>query len=334
MLCLLTANAGVMVAEFVGIATAAELFGVSRYLAVPLIARPGVVADREGQLPPGGAPLPGPHPGLPRLPPLRYPGPPGLGLVLRSAVTPTVRPDPEYLLLLVALVGTTITPYADVPAGRRGGEGVRADELPYTRADVITGCVFASLVSIFIIIATAATLYVDAVEAGLPGAVIETAADARPGPGARRRELRHAAVRDRDLRGLDAAPGVLPLATAGSICEAFGWERGVDQEPGEAPVFYGLLTFLIVAGALVALIPGVPVIDLLIVVQVINALILPVMLVFITRMAGDRELMGRYANGRLFKVGAWLVTAIVATLALTLVVATLVLPLLPLGGEP
>ena len=81
-----------------------------------------------------------------------------------------------------------------------------------------------------------------------------------------------------------------------------------------------------------ALIPGVPVIDLLIVVQVINALILPVMLVFITRMAGDRELMGRYANGRLFKVGAWLVTAIVATLALTLVVATVVLPRLPLGG--
>ena len=82
-----------------------------------------------------------------------------------------------------------------------------------------------------------------------------------------------------------------------------------------------------------ALIPGVPVIDLLIVVQVINALILPVMLVFITRMAGDRELMGRYANGRLFKVGAWLVTAIVATLALTLVAGGYPGALALLGGQ-
>jgi Mn2+/Fe2+ NRAMP family transporter len=230
-------------------------------------------------------------------------------------------------------VGTTITPYMQMFQQDAVVEkGVTAAELPYTRADVITGCVFASLVSIFIIIATAATLYVDAVQAGLPGAVVETAADAaralEPVAGSYASQLFGIGIFGASM----LAAGVLPLATAGSICEAFGWERGVDQEPGEAPVFYGLLTFLIVAGALVALIPGVPVIDLLIVVQVINALILPVMLVFITRMAGDRELMGPYANGRAFKVGAWLVTAVVATLALTLVVATLLLPLLPLGS--
>ena len=333
MLCLLTANAGVMVAEFVGIATAAELFGVSRYVAVPLIAALVwwlIVKGNYRRVERLFLAL--------TLVFLAYPisailARPDWGLVLRSAVTPTVRPDPEYLLLLVALVGTTITPYMQMFQQDAVVEkGVTAADLPYARADVITGCVFASLVSIFIIIATAATLYVDAVEAGLPGAVVETAADAA-------RALEPVAGRyATQLFGLGIfgasmlAAGVLPLATAGSVCEAFGWERGVDQEPGEAPVFYGLLTFLIVAGALVALIPGVPVIDLLIVVQVINALILPVMLVFITRMAGDRELMGRYANGRLFKVGAWLVTAIVATLALTLVVATVVLPRLPLGG--
>jgi NRAMP (natural resistance-associated macrophage protein)-like metal ion transporter len=333
MLCLLTANAGVMVAEFVGIATAAELFGVSRYVAVPLIAALVwwlIVKGNYRRVERLFLAL--------TLVFIAYPlsailARPDWGLVLHSAVTPTVRPDPEYLLLLVALVGTTITPYMQMFQQDAVVEkGLTAADLPYARADVITGCVFANLISIFIIIATAATLYVAAVEAGLPGAVVETAADAA-------RALEPVAGRyATQLFGLGIfgasmlAAGVLPLATAGSVCEAFGWERGVDQEPGEAPVFYGLLTFLIVAGALVALIPGVPVIDLLIVVQVINALILPVMLVFITRMAGDRELMGPYANGRAFKVGAWLVTAVVATLALTLVVATLLLPLLPPGS--
>ncbi|MGH2368293.1 MAG: divalent metal cation transporter, partial [Chloroflexota bacterium] len=117
-------------------------------------------------------------------------------------------------------------------------------------------------------------------------------------------------------------------ATAGSICEAFGWERGVTLELREAPVFYGLLTFLIVAGALVALLPGVPVIRLLIVVQVVNGLLLPILLVFITRLAGDREVMGRYANGPGFNILAWLITVTIAFLALLMVVATVVLPAL------
>ncbi len=120
----------------------------------------------------------------------------------------------------------------------------------------------------------------------------------------------------------------LLVANAGSICEAFGWERGVDLEPRQAPVFYGLLTFLIAAGALVALVPGVPVIRLLIAVQVVNALLLPVLLVFIARMAGDRGLMGAYANGHTLRPIAWLVTTLVASLALLLVVTTIVLPLL------
>jgi NRAMP (natural resistance-associated macrophage protein)-like metal ion transporter len=328
MLCLLTANAGVIVAEFVGIGAAAELFGVSRYLAVPVIAAAVWWLMVKGN-----------YRRVERvflaltLVFLAYPlsafiARPDWGLVLRGALIPTVRPDSEYLLLLVALVGTTLTPYMQMFQQDAVVEkGVTAADLPYARADVIVGCVFANLVSVFIVIATAAALYYPALAAGQPGVVIQSAAEAasalEPVAGRYATALFAAGIFGASM----LAAGVLPLATAGSICEAFGWERGVGREASEAPVFYGLMTLLIVAGALVALVPDVPVIGLLIAVQVVNALILPVMLVFITRMAGDRELMGEYANGPRFRIAAWLVTGVIAALALVLVVVTGVLPL-------
>jgi NRAMP (natural resistance-associated macrophage protein)-like metal ion transporter len=328
MLCLLTANAGVIVAEFVGIGAAAELFGVSRYLAVPVIAAAVWWLMVKGN-----------YRRVERvflaltLVFLAYPlsaliARPDWGLVLRGALIPTLRPDSEYLLLLVALVGTTLTPYMQMFQQDAVVEkGVTAADLPYARADVIVGCVFANLVSVFIVIATAAALYYPALAAGQPGVVIESAADAasalEPVAGRYATALFAAGIFGASM----LAAGVLPLATAGSICEAFGWERGVGREASEAPVFYGLMTFLIVAGALLALVPGVPVIRLLIAVQVVNALLLPVMLVFITRMASDRELMGQYANGPRLRIAAWLVTGVIAALALVLVVVTGILPL-------
>lgn len=329
MLCLLVANAGVTVSEFVGIGAAAELFGVNRYIAIPPVAALVwwlIVKGNYRQVErlflaltlvffayPLSAFIAGPE----------------WDQVLRRAVTPTVRADPEYVLLLVALVGTTITPYMQMFQQDAVVEkGVTVAELPYTRVDVIGGCVFANVISIFIIIATAATLYVTAQAAGQPGAEIGTAEEAaralEPVAGQYASRLFGIGIFGASM----LAAGVLPLATAGSICEAFGWERGVDLEPRQAPVFYGLLTFLIAAGALVALVPGVPVIRLLIAVQVVNALLLPVLLVFITRMAGDRGLMGAYANGHTLRPIAWLVTTLVASLALLLVVTTIVLPLL------
>ena len=149
-------------------------------------------------------------------------------------MTPTVRPDPEYLLLLVALVGTTITPYVQMFQQDAVVEGSAAAELPYTRADVITGCVFASLVSIFIIIATAATLYVDAVEAGLPGAVIETAADAaralEPVAGSYATQLFGIGIFGASMLAPASCPWPPPAPSARPSAGS-----GVDQEPGEAP---------------------------------------------------------------------------------------------------
>jgi NRAMP (natural resistance-associated macrophage protein)-like metal ion transporter len=335
MLCLLVANGGVTVTEFVGIGAAAELFGISRYVVVvPMAALVWWLIVK------------GSYARVERLflaltlvffayPVAAALGHPDWGQALRGALAPTIHADPEYILLFVATVGTTITPYMQMYQQDAVVEkGVTPDELAYTRADVIAGCIFSNLMSIFMILATAATLYAAAQRAGQPGVDLATADEAA-------RALAPVAGRfASQLFGLGIfgasmlAAGVLPLATTFSVCEAFGWERGVSLDLREAPVFYGLLTFFIAAGALVALIPSVPVIRLLIVVQVVNGLLLPVLLVFITRMAGDRSLMGRYANGRLYGAFAWLVTVVVAGLAIVMVTTSVVLPQLgvEIGG--
>jgi Mn2+/Fe2+ NRAMP family transporter len=255
--------------------------------------------------------------------------------VLRGAVVPTFRADAEYILLFVATVGTTITPYMQMYQQDAVVEkGLTAEQLPAIRADVVVGSVFSNLISICMIIAMAATLFAAAQRAGQPGVDIGTAEEAAralaPLAGRFASQLFAIGIFGASM----LAAGVLPLATAASICEAFGWERGVSLDFQEAPIFYGLLTFLIAAGALVALIPGIPVIRLLIVVQVVNGVLLPVLLVFITRMAGDRGLMGQHANSRRFGVFAWLVTGTLAFLALLMVITTVLLPLLgiELGG--
>jgi len=119
------------------------------------------------------------------------------------------------------------------------------------------------------------------------------------------------------------AAGVLPLATAYSISEAFGFEKGVSSSFREAPIFLGVFTFLVVLGALIATIPGLSLIHVLIVTQVINGVLLPVVLIAVLKLVNDRELMGTHVNGRLYNFAAWLTTIIVSGLSLLLIIATL-----------
>jgi Mn2+/Fe2+ NRAMP family transporter len=107
------------------------------------------------------------------------------------------------------------------------------------------------------------------------------------------------------------------------VCEAFGWEAGLDRSPREAPVFVGLCTAMIAASALVILIPGVPLIPVMLLSQVLNGMLLPVVLVFLILLSGDREVMGRVRNSRLFAAAAWIVVAALTALGLLLVVITL-----------
>lgn len=119
------------------------------------------------------------------------------------------------------------------------------------------------------------------------------------------------------------AAGVLPLATAYSVSEALGFEKGVSRSFREAPIFLGIFTFLVAVGAAIAVIPNLPLFRVLLVTQVINGLLLPVILFAILRLVNNRELMGAQVNGPLYNIGAWLTTIIVTSLSFTLILVTL-----------
>jgi NRAMP (natural resistance-associated macrophage protein)-like metal ion transporter len=307
MLSLLIANAGVTVSEFVGIAAAAELFNVSRFIAVPvaavlvwwLVAKGSYQKVERVFL-------------LMSLVFLGYIvsaflSQPDWSAVAVGLVRPSLRLEHTFIFTLVAVVGTTISPYMQVYVQSSVvDKGVRADNYRETKTDVWVGTVFAILIVFFIVVSTAATLH----KAGIP---ITSAADAA-------QALRPLAGRYAEtLFGLGLfgasmlAAGVLPLATAYSISEALGFEKGVSRSFREAPIFLGTFTFLVAVGAAIAVIPNLPLIRVLLVTQVINGLLLPIVLFAVLKLVNNRELMGAHVNGPIYNVAAWL-TAIVVTL--------------------
>ncbi|HYY56993.1 MAG TPA: divalent metal cation transporter [Pyrinomonadaceae bacterium] len=317
MLALLIANGGVTVSEFVGIAAATELFGVPRYLSVPLAAMSVWWLVVKGS-----------YKRVERVFLVMslvflgyivsaFMARPAWGEIARAIVRPTWSFAPAYLFTFVAVVGTTISPYMQVFVQSSVVEkGVTAEDYAMTRADVWTGTAFAITIVFFIIISTAATLHSHGIQ-------IESAADAA-------RALEPLAGPYAGLLfavGLFGASmlaaGVLPLATAYSISEALGFEKGVSRSFREAPIFIGIFTFLVATGALVAVIPGLPLIRVLLVTQVMNGLLLPVLLFAILRLVNDKDLMGTYTNGTFYNIAAWLTAIIVSALSLLLLVTTI-----------
>jgi len=317
-LCLLIANGGTIVSEFAGIGAAAELFGLPPYLAIP----PAAVAV-------WWLVVKGSYPRVERAllamtlvffayPISAYLARPDWGEVARQTALPTIQLDGGYLFILVALIGTTITPYMQLYVQSSvADKGVSMAEYAVTRLESYASALFSNLVSAFIIIATAATLHASGV------IDIESAADAA-------RALEPLA--GRYASGLFAvgllgasllAAAVLPLATAYAVAEALGFEKGVDRGFREAPVFLGLYSGLVVLGALIALVPGLPLITLLLVVQVLNGLLLPVVLVSILRLVNRRDLMGPAVNGPVTNVLAYAVTVAVSGCALAMVAGLL-----------
>lgn len=317
MLALLIANAGVTVSEFVGIAAATELFGVPRFISVPLSAV-GIwwLVVKSSYQRVERAFL------LMSLVFLGYIvsaflARPDWSAVAVGLVKPSFSLDYAYLFTLVAVVGTTISPYMQVYVQSSVVEkGVTPEDYGRTKMDVWVGTILAILVVFFIVVSTAATLHKH-------GLHIESAADAaralRPLAGPYAEKLFAIGLFGASM----LAAGVLPLATAYSISEALGFEKGVSRSFREAPIFLGVFTFLIAVGAAIAVIPGLPLIRVLLVTQVINGLLLPIILFAILKLVNDRDLMGTHVNGLLYNIGAWLTAIIVTLLSLLLILATL-----------
>ncbi len=308
MLTLLMANVGIIISEFVGIAAAAELFGISKYVAVPLaafvmwfvITRGNYNRIEQFLLVLSAVFIsyivsvfivhPTPHDIL-------------------TGLTPQIRLDSDYLKIIVAMVGTTISPYMQLYVQSSVVEkGLSMNEYRYTRFDVIIGTILAGLIAACIIIATATTLYPQ-------GITIETAADAaqalQPIAGEYATLLFGVGLLGASL----LAAGILPLSTTYMLSESLGFERGVSRSWNEAPVFMGVFTVLIVFGAVIALIPGLPLIEVLVGVYVLNGMLLPIELIAIVMLINNKELMGEHVNSKLHSVVVWGIVAVVSILS-------------------
>jgi len=307
-LTLVIANGGLIVSEFVGIGAAAELFGLSRYVVVPPMAALLwwlVTRGSYGRVERVFLAM--------TLVFFAYPlaallARPDWGDVGRQLVRPSFGFSAEYFTLFIALVGTTVTPYMQLYFQSATAERGRGVNLRNVRIDAYSGALFSDLIAGFIIVATGATLFV-------AGQQITTAADAaralEPLAGPRAGILFGIGLFGASM----LAGAVLPLATAYTVTEAFGLEKGVSRTFREAPAFLGIFTGLIIFGAVVALLPGINVIQLLLVTQILNGLLLPVVLISILRIINDPEVMGAHTNSRAYNILAWTTVAFVVLLS-------------------
>ncbi len=318
MLALLVANTGVIISEFVGIAQASELLGVSRFFSIPLTAAVIwwlVVRGTQKR--------------VERVFLLMslvffcyvisaFLSKPDWSEVATGFVEPSFSTDSVYLFTIMALIGTTITPFMQVFVQSSVVEKqMDKDDLMIVRVDVIVGTVFACMIAAFIVISTAATLHT----AGIT--TIDSAATAAealvPVAGSYAKYLFAIGL----FGAAMLAMGVLPLATAYSLSEALGFEKGLSRSFREAPIFLGTFTALILIGATVALIPGIPQIRLLLFTQTLNGVLLPVVLIAILSLANNREIMGEYRNTLWLNLAAGATTIIISILSLLLIGKTI-----------
>jgi NRAMP (natural resistance-associated macrophage protein)-like metal ion transporter len=230
----------------------------------------------------------------------------------RELIFPHLDTSSGYLLTAVALVGTTISPYMQFfVQSSVADKGIQSSEYGYEQLDVYSGTIFAVVIACFVIIASAAALY-----QGHPLAVSITAIDAA-------QALHSFAGQYAGLLfgiGLFGASllaaAVLPLSTSYAICEAFGFERGVSHSFMEAPVFQSIFTGLIILGVLITLIPGLPIFQVLVILQDLNAAMLPILLVFIILLVNNRRLMGLHVNNLAFNIIAWGTVVLITLLIL------------------
>ncbi len=248
--------------------------------------------------------------------------------VIQQTVEPHIESNAAWILMIIGLVGTTIAPWMQFYLQSSIVEKrIDAENYALSRWDVIVGCAIATVVAFFIIVACGATLFPRGIR--IAGAA-EAAVALEPLAGRFAKILFAFGLANASL----FAASILPLATAYSVCEGLGFEAGVDKSWREAPQFNTLYTVLIVLGAGVILIPGVPLFPVLFLSQVLNGLLLPFVLVFVCLLINRRELMGEHVNGRVWNVVAWGTCAVMIALTVALVVTTVIPGLTGANGHP
>jgi Mn2+/Fe2+ NRAMP family transporter len=317
MLSLILANLGTTVAQIAGIAASAELFGISRYIAAPLAALLVSLAVMRGS-----------YKHIEKfllvlaLSAISYIITvilikPPWGEVLQATLVPQFELEPAFILAVLATIGTTITPWGVFyMQASVADKGLSIKDYKYTKLDVSFGAVWGNIVSAFIIISTAATLYV-------VGISVENAEQAAmvlaPLAGNAAKFLFSAGLLGASLLALS----VLPLSTTYAFCEAFGFERGLNRRFQEAPVFYGIYTGIIAVSVLIVMIPGIPLFPIMWLSQTLNAVFLPVLLVLVLKLSNNEQLMGELKNKRFQNILAGGLTGFISLVTVALLVTSI-----------
>jgi Mn2+/Fe2+ NRAMP family transporter len=247
---------------------------------------------------------------------------PDWGQVLAGTVIPTVQLKSDYILTLVAAVGTTISPYMQLYVQNAVVEReVRLSEYKYERLEIYVAALFSNGIAFFIIVSTAATLFV---HSGGKGVMIGSAAQAAQALAPFLGIFASRAFAVGMLGAALLAAGVLPLSTSYSLAEAFGFENGVGRSFQEAPFFWGLFTFLILVGAVVAMVPNLPIIQILLNLYLLNGLLLPIILFAILYLVNQKRLMGHYTNSMIYNVISYALAIVVSVLAVVYLITQVV----------
>ncbi len=312
----LLTNLGNIFGEFAGIASSLEIFGISKYVSVPvgafivwLLAVKGTYRSVEKvflaaclfyatYIVSG------------------FMAKPDWSVVLSKVSSPKIELSMGPLGMLVGLIGTTIAPWMQFYLQASVAEkNIKLRDYKYSKADVIVGSLTVNIVAFFIIVVCAATLHQNGIK-------IETAKDAALALAPLAGKYCSILFAFGLLNASLFAASILPLSTAYTVCEGMGWENGVNKRFSEAPQFYGLYTLLIILGGGVILLPKVPLISVMYVSQVINGVVLPAILIFMLIIINDKKIMRNYTNGRVLNIISWMASAILGILSLFLVYTT------------
>lgn len=314
MLALIISNFTVTLSEFAGIASSMELFGIPLQVSVPIAGIATWLLTQSGSY----------HRVEKILLALScvfltyivsgFISNPDWGLALKDTVIPQFSSDPGYVSLLVANVGTTISPYMLFMVSSNVVEkNLKGSDIPGQRADNVSGVIAAEITTWFIILTTGTVLYP-------AGVTVNSAADAAqalvPLAGQYASALFAAGLAGASF----LAACVLPGITASAVCEAFGWERGVDRSWNEAPAYRAIITGITILSAGIVLIPNVDLFGVMMLAQVINGVLLPVLMVCMVLIASDKRVMGQYANGRVWTALTWFTIVVVIVLTIIMFV--------------
>jgi Mn2+/Fe2+ NRAMP family transporter len=316
---LVIANFATTISEFAGIASAGEIFGISKYILVPLcaVAVWFLILKSNYKM-------------LEKFFLLMilfyvtyviagFVAKPDWGVVAKETFLPTIKWTNSYLIILIAVIGTTITPWMQFYLQSSIVEkGVKVRDYAYSRLEVILGSLSTDIVSFFIMVVCGTVLFPMGVQIASAG---DAALALEPLLGRMASGIFATGFFGAALFGAF----ILPLATAFYICEAFGWESGVNKKFKQAKQFYVIIASLVIFSALIILLPNVPLLWIMVVSQVINGVILPFTLIAMLLLINNEKLMGKYVNSRFYNVVVWVTVGVVILLTI-LMLATMIFP--------